>query len=584
MSGVVTAEAGRLGTPALIAIQDATGGIAVRLGDSAARPALGTVLELTGTVADPYGQLEIRAVSAFRRIGSADLPAPVPVDGSNLDDAVEGRLVSLEGVAVARPTRATSGDIVFDVTTAHGPVRIAADASSGLTASAVAKGDRLRLIGIAGQRASRKGAADGFRVWLRGPADVLRLGGATGSATPPPSASGSPSTPPGGAIRTIAAAILAGSGTVTIEGSVTAPAALLDATHRRIVVQDRTAAVEVLLASGSTAPPVGARIRVTGESGRAYGAPRIRAATIDRIGTAVISALELRVAPGAAHEWRLIRVRGDVVEVHRSGERWTAELLVGGTRVPITGLGGAAIPSAALATGRTATVVGIVRRPYPSASDRRFSIVPRSPGDLTVGGPADDPADARNGNASGASASGPAHSARPGSGGDDHVPPTIDLIDLIEHLGSTVRVGGLVQALEDDGFRLDDGTAVATVRLRSVAADLVGSIVVGDALSATGRIELEPGRRAPLIVIEDPAGIALVGDLGSADANGSDGASDGGGPSSAPAADATAPGGGSGGPIPGSDIARTAGLAGLPGLELGGLGLILLSVASLAVT
>ena len=44
--------------------------------------------------------------------------------------------------------------------------------------------------------------------------------------------------------------------------------------------------------------------------------------------------LDLRVAPSAAHEWRLVRVRGDVVEVHRSGDRWQAELLVGGRAGP----------------------------------------------------------------------------------------------------------------------------------------------------------------------------------------------------------------------------------------------------------
>src|SRR5204863_5701849 len=103
---------------------------------------------------------------------------------------------------------------------------------------------------------------------------------------------------------------------------------------------------------------------------------------------------------GAAHEWRLVRVQGDLLDVHRSGDRWTAELSVDGIRVPIAGLAGAAVPSGALIAGRTATIVGIVRRPYPSASDRRFAIVPRSSRDVTLGGPSDD------GTASGAGGSG----------------------------------------------------------------------------------------------------------------------------------------------------------------------------------
>ena len=57
----------------------------------------------------------------------------------------------------------------------------------------------------------------------------------------------------------------------------TAPATLLDATGRRIVVQDASAAIELLLPSDSGAPPVGSRIHAEGQVGLAYGAPRLRA-------------------------------------------------------------------------------------------------------------------------------------------------------------------------------------------------------------------------------------------------------------------------------------------------------------------
>jgi hypothetical protein len=206
----------------LIAIQDSTGGIVVRLPDSAVRPSVGTEVELTGALADPYGQLEVRSIAALRVLGSAALPAALPVDGATLGERTEALLVSLDGTAAGRPVKSTSGDMTFLVTTAHGQVRIAADASAGLTTNAVASGDRLRLTGIAGQRASRKGAADGYRVWLRGPSDVVRLGGASASSGPSPSPSAS--TPASsGTVHTIAATILAGSGTHTIEGTVTRP-------------------------------------------------------------------------------------------------------------------------------------------------------------------------------------------------------------------------------------------------------------------------------------------------------------------------------------------------------------------------
>jgi hypothetical protein len=577
VGGVVTAGAGRLGTPALIAIQDSTAAIVVRLADTTPRPSIGTWLELTGTLGDPYGQLELRAITGVRDVGPATLPAPVTVDGATLGEGVEARLVSLEGVAQGRPIKSTSGDLAFVVMTAHGQVRIVADASAGLSTSAVATGERLRLTGIAGQRASRKDALDGYRVWLRGLADIVRLGGSQPSTTASPSPSPS-SAPTGATIRTIAAAILASSGTLTIEGSVTTAASLLDATKRRVIVQDRTAAIEVLVPAGTSAPPVGARIRVSGEVGRAYGAPRIRAATIRRLGTAVVSPLELRVAPVAAHEWRLIRVRGDLLEVHRSGDRWTAELLVGGTRVPIVGLAGAGIPVAAIAAGRTATVTGIVRRPYPSASDRRFAVVPRSPGDLIVGGAVDD--SAASGSVSHGSSGIDANAlsgslAGSGSATTAGDPLDVDLVALAGHVGETVRVGGLVETVTGDGFRLDDGTAVAFVRLRATAVDIAGSIVVGDALSATGRVEVDSSVGAPIMVVDDPAGIVLVGDLGAGDPTGTE-------PDPTAMSGSTA--GGPTGSGSGTAATVTAGLAdpGLP--EIGALGIVLVSLASLAVT
>jgi hypothetical protein len=575
VGGVVTAQAGRLGTPALIAIQDATAGIVIRLADTSPRPAAGTWLEVTGTLAAPYGQLELRAVTGLRIVGPAALPAPIAVDGATLGEDVEAELVVVEGVAQGRPVKSTSGDLAFVVSTAHGQVRIAADASAGLTTSAATTDDRLRLTGIAGQRASRKDAPDGYRVWLRGVADIVRLGGSAPSSAPSSKPSSSPGSGTSGAPITIAAAILAGSGTHTIEGSVTTAASLLDATNRRIIVQDRTAAIEVLLPTGTKAPPPGAKIRVTGEVGRAYGAPRIRAATVKRLGTAPVSPLDLRVAPGAAHEWRLVRLRGDIVEVHRSGDRWTAELRVGGARVPILGLAGAAIPSAALSAGRTATVIGIVRRPYPSASDRRFALVPRSSRDLTVGGPVDGASASGSAGPGSTGTGGPAANGSPGAPGSLTGGPTeIDLGVLGAHVGETVRVGGLVESVSGDGFRLDDGTAVATIRLRAAAADLAGSILVGDALSAIGRVERDPSDGATIVAVDDPAGIVLVGDLGAADAsNGEPGASGSLGAGALTGASA-----------PGGPSARSAGLGDPAIPELGAMGLVLISLASLAIT
>ena len=578
----MVATTGRLGTPPLIAIQDSSAGIVVRLGDASPRPVLGSWIDVTGTLADPYGQLELRSIADLVVGSVGPIPAPITVDGATLGEVFEARLVAAEGVAQGRPIKSTSGDLTFIVATAHGSIRVVADASAGLTTGSVSTGDRVRLVGVVGQRASAKGALDGYRIWIRQPADLVRIAAPSGSPAPSagPSASPTPTAVGGGpTVRSIAWAILAGSGTVTVEGSVTVRASLLDATNRRLIVQDTSAAIEVLLPGSTGAPPVGSRVRVTGEVGRAYGAPRIKSTSISGLGTLRAQPLDLRVAPGAAHEWRLVRVRGDVVEVHRSGDRWMAEVLVGGTRIPIVGLTGAGVPAAALTVGRTAVVTGIVRRPWPTATDRRYSVVPRSPGDLVVGGPAD------GGSSAGSTGgtSGGASSSRPGSnqGGPSSSHGTTtqdtDLVDLPARIGQAVHVSGLVRTIRSDGFDLDDGTAVVFVHLIGGAADVAGSIVSGDALGATGVVAAAAGGGGSgagsgiVLEVGDPAAIVLVGSLGVDDPQPTAGPS---GPSD--------PGRGQPEPSPGMSL--SAGLGGPAVPALGVAGLVLAALASLAMT
>jgi outer membrane biosynthesis protein TonB len=594
VGGAVTAEAGRLGTPPLLAIQDGSAGIVVRLADSAARPSRGTWIEIEGTLAAPYGQLEVRSLSRLSVVGPAALPAPSLVDGSTLGEAVEARLVTLTGTVQARPTKASSGDITFVVDTGLGLVRLSADAAAGIAPATIKADDRLRLTGVAGQRASRKGALDGYRVWLRDATDVVRVAGPTPSGSPSPSPTSSPSGSPrptgtpsaapsssSGPTISIAAAIRVRSGTVKVDGTVIAGATLLDATGRRIVVADRSAAIEILLAAGSTAPRVGSRVRITGEVGRAYGAPRIRATLVTATsGGSVVSPLELRVAPGTAHEWRLVRVRGDVVEIHKLGDRWRAELLVGGQRIPISGLAGARIPATTLVEGRTATIVGIVRRPYPSATDRRFAIVPRGPSDVAIGPASDDRSTRSSGSngASGAAAgSASAGGTGPGAGTQGAAtvaqPIDVDLAGVREHVGALVRVGGLVGDIGPDGFALDDGTATGHVLLRGAALDQLPLIETGDALNAIGVVEESATTSDPaafVVAVTDPAGIVRVGDpIGEA-------------PSTAPS-DAATSSDGAGAPDD-ATTHRAGGLldAGLP--DLGIAGIVLAGLASLAVT
>ncbi|HET8786988.1 MAG TPA: hypothetical protein VFM38_15245, partial [Candidatus Limnocylindrales bacterium] len=564
--GVVTAEPGRLGTPALFAIADASGGIVVKLPSGVVPPPRGRALVVTGPLADPYGQTEIRpAAAGVTAQGTEALPAPIDLPASGPNETTEARLVRVTGTALAKPTKATSGDITLLVETSSGTqVRVMADASSGLTASSLVKGARYGLVGVAGQRATRKGALDGYRVWLRDRHDITLL-----TAAPTPSHPGSPtgSSAPSTALVPIATALRTSDRDVAIEATVTAGADLLDSSGRRIVVQDASGAIEVLLPKDSAALPVGARVRATGKVGQAYGAPRLRAGSIERRGTAVVpAALRVQGQLTTAHVWRLVAVTGRVDSVHKLGERWRAEIAVGSKMIVVVGQPGARVPSTALAEGRIAEIVGIVRPAYPSASDKRASILPRSSADIrqtgTVAGPSPTPVSGPTTGAAGMS--GP--SASDGIGAS--AVADADLVDLGDVVGQVVRVGGLVADLRVDGFLLDDGTATARVVLVDEAASLAGLIEPNDAVNVTGRVEQQADDEL-VVVVGDPAAVVLGSSL-----DGAGRVEPVHGPSPSPAA------------IP--DDVRTASLidpsAMLPGAGVGMVGLAAIALASVAMT
>ena len=262
---------------------------------------------------------------------------------------------------------------------------------------------------------------------------------------------------------------------------------LLDATGRRIVIEDRTAGVEVLIPTDARPPVVGTRIRVDGTIGRAYDAPRSRpngSSSSPSVPVRSPSTLQT-VSDSAADEWRLVRSAGTVVDVKKLGDRWRAELSVGSERVVVSGLAGARIPATTLADGRVATIVGIVRRPYPGATDRRWSIAPARPSRRRCS--------ARRGRSGRERDGSGVPAPRPAGGTDSRASgspatPDVDLVDLAGHLGTNVRVGGLVTELNPDGFLLDDGTAMGAIALQGAAAEYLPLLEPGDALNASGRV------------------------------------------------------------------------------------------------
>ena len=534
-TGVVTAEQGRLGSSSLLAIGDVTGGIAIRVPTGTAGYPRGTLLEVRGVLAAPYGQLEIRiAADGVRSIGSETLPAPVVIGPAGLDESVEGLLATVTGTVSTKPKRSSGGDLTITLDRpGAAPIRVIADASSQLGSATFAVGTTYRIVGVVGQRSSRKGAPDGYRICLRDATDLVALFGLvapgatpvpTGSSAGPGNSGASPGSGPDGAIAAqpipIAQALGSSDQDVAIEAVVTAQATLLDATGRRIVVQDESGAIEVLLPSGVGAPPIGTRIRAVGRVGRAYGAPRMRAEQLDLIGSGPVPPpLVLRMPPSAAQEWRLVTITGRVENVRKLGSRWRAELLVGSQRVVVVGQPGSGLAAAALVAGRMASVTGIVRRPYPTSADQRYAITPRAPSDVRILG--------RSAGSAGTSGSAGAAAAGPGSATGERraggtVPPATagprlpigaidaDLFDLAAFTGRLVRVGGLVVDLRPDGLLLDDGTTVGYIVLRGAGLDLLALLEPDDAVNVTGYVQQLPD--GPAVVVDDPGGIIQAGD------------------------------------------------------------------------
>jgi len=522
VTGVVTAEAGRIGTPPLLAIGDGTGGIFVRIPDGTAGPPRGTTLSITGSLAGPYGQLEIRpSAQGISTLGPGSLPVPATIEATRLGEGTEGRLISITGTVTAAPTKSTSGDIAISLSDPSGaPFRVLADGSSGVSVGDLRTGSTYRLVGIVGQRATRKGALDGYRVWLRDRADVSASPGAPGASTSSSPSAGASSAP----AVTIAAARGLDGASAVVEGVVTAGAGLLDADRRQIVIQDPTGAIEVYLPADLAAPATGSRLRVAGTVGRAWNAPRLRAAAVTVLASSAdLAPRVLAGAPGEATEWQLVRIAGTVSDVTRLGDRWRADVRVGSRSVLVMGLPGAGIPSTALLDGRAVTIVGIVRRPFPSAGDQRWSVVPRGPWDVATG-PAGSSISGAGGvrgasgpRASRGAAQGPGAAAQGGGGGGSisasaAVPP-VDLATIGEHIGAVVRIGGVVMTRTSTGFILDDGTAIGPVELRGEAAAFVELIEAGDALGLVGRVEVRE-RDDLVVVATDPAGLVRLGSLG----------------------------------------------------------------------
>ena len=308
---------------------------------------------------------------------------------------------------------------------------------------------------------------------------------------------------------TIAEALKRQGQSVSIEGTVTTKPGLLDTSDERVTIQDSSAAILLKLPAKASAS-VGQRVRVTGAIGTYYGAPQITANALVNLGQGSVSATAVSSAPiPAALEWRVVSVTGTVASVARDGASWHVELTVSGGTIPITGLDRSGIASTELQTGRQATVTGVVKRAYPTSTDQRLSVVPRSAADikLSAGSPSPRPSPSLSPRPIG---SGPIVTGKPsfgvsgaGPGGFDpgggiggpgqtlgaaDGPAVIAISAMTEHVGERIRIGGTVRGITTDVVTVDDGTGQAAVRLAGESATLADQLQPGDLVNVSGTV------------------------------------------------------------------------------------------------
>jgi len=490
VAGIVTAEPGVLGADGLLAVEDESGGIFVRVSTPAEGLTVGRSVELDGTLAAPYGQLEIRELGSLTLGEAGADPAAARAELSDIGESTEGSLVSIRGTVDSVTT--DSGRLTITIGDGTSTVRVLADPPTGLSKSDVTKGEVVLVAGIVGQHATVTGRLDGYRLWLRRHDDlVVRAPIPTDAPNPGPTPSKTP------VYLSLASALGTRGAAVDVEAAVTATAGLLDLGNPTIVVDDGTAAVAVILPDSAAMPPLGMRVRVTGKVGRWEGGPTVTASSVSAEGE--LQAVGPRTISGpldGSLEWQLVRVCGRIDGFTPAGARWRAEMLVDGHPVIVLGEPAAAIALTKASVGRLALVTGIVRR---STSDSSvFQLLPRTSLDFILG-PSPQAFSAPR--AVGSTGSGAARS----SGGPSPVSGSskVEIDSLSAHVGKTVTVAGLVTETASDTATIDDGTGQVRIGSAS-AADVLTVLEPGDAIEATGLVRED---YQGLIIEADPASI-----------------------------------------------------------------------------
>ena len=172
VAGRASVASGQLGGDASFFVQDATGGVRV----DARGPAVlaGDSVVVSGRLAFRNGLAVVEAVAVRVVTGPRRPPSPLAYD-SRAPERVEGRLVAVDAV-VAGLNPVPAGDALL-MSLPDGALLVAfvfRDRAAPIPLGSYAPGDRVRVVGIAGQYDREAPFRDSYQIYPRSPADIAR--------------------------------------------------------------------------------------------------------------------------------------------------------------------------------------------------------------------------------------------------------------------------------------------------------------------------------------------------------------------------------------------------------------------------
>jgi hypothetical protein len=169
-------------------IQDATGCIALRLGEEARTMSLGQLVEMRGTRATKAGMETLRVTEAPAQLGSRPEPEARRRDTGSAGEADEACLLVVRGIVTLTPRRTSAENVYFDIDDGSGPLRVFVAPGTGIETDRLLSGTVVQVTGVLGQETSGSLPLRGYRLWPRAAGDLRIV--AQPAGVPPTSGNG----------------------------------------------------------------------------------------------------------------------------------------------------------------------------------------------------------------------------------------------------------------------------------------------------------------------------------------------------------------------------------------------------------